>query len=94
MGAFARILSDVHVREPKAAIVVLTIRHWQRMTGDEDPRFASAVNAWNEALKAKGVRVVDVSTDKRMYQPAYFQADLIHPSLAGSAAIASDLDRP
>jgi lysophospholipase L1-like esterase len=90
-NTFTQLLSAIRMRERSARIVVLTIRDWQRMTGNEDRRFVEDVDAWNRFIRMGGVRVVDIAADRRMYQPAYFEADLIHPNLAGNKAIVSDL---
>jgi lysophospholipase L1-like esterase len=85
------IVSTIRRKEPRARIIVLTIRHWQRMTGPEDPRFAKDVTTWNAMIRKSGVNVVDIAADPRMYQGAYFKPDLIHPNAAGNAAIANDV---
>lgn len=89
---FRDILSIVRKKEPNARIVVLTIRHWQRMTGPEDPRFAKDVTTWNAMIRKSGVHVVDISADPRMYQAEYIQSDLIHPNVEGNDAIADDVE--
>lgn len=89
---FRDILSIVRKKEPSARIVVLTIRHWQRMTGPEDPRFAKDVTTWNAMIRKSGVHVVDISADPRMYQAEYIQSDLIHPNVEGNDAIADDVE--
>lgn len=89
---FSDILSIVRKKEPSARIVVLTIRHWQRMTGPEDPRFAKDVTTWNAMIRKSGVHVVDISADPRMYQAEYIQSDLIHPNVEGNDAIADDVE--
>jgi lysophospholipase L1-like esterase len=88
---FTRMLSEIRKSERNASIIVLTLRHMQRMTGVEDSRFAADVDEWNKFIRIDGVRVVDISADRRMYQPMYFQQDLIHPNLAGNEAILDDL---
>lgn len=88
---FRDILSIVRKKEPHARIVVLTIRHWQRMTGPEDPRFAKDVTTWNAMIRKSGAHVVDIAADPRMYQPEFIREDLIHPNLAGNEAIADDV---
>lgn len=89
---FRDILSIVRKKEPNARIVVLTIRHWQRMTGPEDPRFAKDVTTWNAMIRKSGAHVVDISADPRMYQAEYIQSDLIHPNVEGNDAIADDVE--
>jgi lysophospholipase L1-like esterase len=89
---FTRLLSEIRKREGNARIIVLSVRHLQRMTGVEDSRFAADVDEWNKFIRTGEVRVVDISADQRMYQGIYFQPDLIHPNLAGNEAIVSDLD--
>lgn len=88
--AFAQTLALIRRSEPAAAIYLVNLRHWQRMTGMEAPQFAKDVNAWNAMLAATGFRVIDLSSDPRMYRDTYFQADLVHPNAEGNAAIASD----
>lgn len=88
---FTDILSTVRKRETGARIVVLTVRHWQRMTGPEDDRFSKDVTTWNAMIKKSGAKVVDVAADPRMYQAGYVQEDLIHPNVAGNKAIANDV---
>lgn len=89
--SLAAILVKLRQREPHAQIMVLTVRSWQRMTGKEDRHFAADVKEWNSMLHVRGARVVNISDDPRMYQAAYFQADLLHPNLAGNELIASEL---
>jgi lysophospholipase L1-like esterase len=89
---FRDILSIVRKKEPNARIVVLTIRHWQRMTGPEDPRFAKDVTTWNAMIRKSGAHVVDIAADPRMYQSEYIQEDLIHPNIEGNDAIADDVE--
>ena len=89
---FRDILSIVRKKEPNARIVVLTIRHWQRMTGPEDPRFAKDVTTWNAMIRKSGAHVVDIAADPRMYQLEYIQEDLIHPNIEGNDAIADDVE--
>jgi lysophospholipase L1-like esterase len=89
-NAFARALALIRSREPKATIYLVNLRHWQRMTGAESPQFAKDVNAWNAMLAATGLHVVDISSDPRMYRPAYIQGDILHPNPAGNEAIADD----
>lgn len=88
---FLDIVSIVRKRQPRARIVALTVRHWQRMTGPEDPRFAKDVTTWNSMIRKAGVRVVDIAADPRMYQGRFIKPDLIHPNAAGNEAIASDV---
>ncbi len=88
---FTDILSAIRKKEPNARIIVLTIRHWQRMTGPEDPHFAKDVTTWNAMIRKSGVHVVDIASDPRMYQPGFIQEDLIHPNVAGNEAIANDV---
>lgn len=88
---FRDILSTIRKKEPYARIVALTIRHWQRMTGPEDPRFAKDVTTWNAMIRNSGVHVVNIAADPRMYQSAYIRQDLIHPNVAGNEAIANDV---
>lgn len=88
---FEDIVSTVRKKEPRARIVALTIRHWQRMTGPEDPRFAKDVTTWNAMIRQAGVHVVDIAADPRMYQGRYIKWDLIHPNAAGNVVIAGDV---
>lgn len=88
--AFAHVLARIREREPMATIYLVNLRHWQRMADVEAAQFAKDVNAWNAMLAVTGLRVIDLSSDPHMYQPAYFQADLLHPNAEGNAAIASD----
>lgn len=88
---FRDILSTIRKKEPHARIVVLTIRHWQRMTGPEDPRFAKDVTTWNAMIRKSGVHVVDIASDPRMYNSGYIRSDLIHPNIAGNEAIENDV---
>jgi lysophospholipase L1-like esterase len=88
--AFAHALALIHVRAPRAKIYLVSLRHWQRMTGAEAARFANDVNAWNAMLTATGLQIVDAGNDPRMYRSTYIQADFLHPNVAGNAAIASD----
>ncbi len=88
--AFARALALIRRKEPRATIYVVNLRHWQRMTGAEARQFAADVNAWNAMVVATGLPTVDIGDDPRMYRPAFFQADLLHPNAEGNAAIASD----
>jgi lysophospholipase L1-like esterase len=88
--AFAHVLALIRAREPNATIVLVNLRHWQRMTGPESPQFAKDVNAWNAMLARTGLRVVNISTDPRMYRWAYIEPDMLHLNAAGNAAIASD----
>jgi lysophospholipase L1-like esterase len=90
---FAHALALIRAREPGATIVLVNVRHWQRMSGGESPQFARDVNAWNTMLARTGLRVVDISSDARMYEPAFFQADILHPNVEGNAAIASDFPK-
>lgn len=63
----------------------------QRVHEPQDPRFRSDVDAWNAMLAATtGVRVVDVDRDPRMYDPANFFIDNLHPNAGGQRAIESD----
>jgi lysophospholipase L1-like esterase len=91
---FARALALIRAREPQAKIVLIGVRSWQRMTGPPSPQFARDVAVWNAMLRATGLPVVDLTRDPRMYARAYFQPDLLHPNVAGNAAIASDFPRP
>jgi lysophospholipase L1-like esterase len=91
--AFARTLAGIRAKEPRAAIYLVNLRHWQRMTGAESPQFAKDVDAWNAMLARTGVHVVDISSDPRMYQPAYVLGDILHPNAEGNAAIASDFPK-
>lgn len=88
---FKDILSIVRKKEPHARILALTIRHWQRMTGPEDPRFAKDVSTWNAMIRQSGVHVVDIAADPRMYQGPFIKPDLIHPNVAGNAVMADDV---
>lgn len=88
---FEDIVSTIRRKEPHARIIALTIRHWQRMTGPEDPRFFKDVTTWNAMIRKSGVHVVDIAADPRMYQPEYVREDLIHPNVAGNEAIADDV---
>lgn len=88
---FRDILSTIRKTEPRARIIVLTVRHWQRMTGPEDPRFAKDVTTWNAMIKNAGVSVVDIAADPRMYRGAFIKPDLIHPNVAGNRVIANDV---
>jgi lysophospholipase L1-like esterase len=90
---FGRVLAAIRVRDPYAAIYLLTVRHWQRMTGPEAPQFAKDVHAWNTMIKATGLNVVDVADDSRLYRSAYVLPDLLHPSVRGNDAIVSDFAR-
>lgn len=87
---FAHALALIRRKAPNATIYLVNLRHWQRMTGAEAPRFAADVSAWNAMLEATGLPVVDISGDPRMYRHPYIQADLLHPNVEGNAAIASD----
>lgn len=89
--AFKDIVAIVRRKEPKAQIVAITVRSWQRMTGPEDPRFAKDVTAWNVMIGKLHVRVVDIAADRRMYEAAFIQADLLHPNVAGNDVIAGDV---
>jgi lysophospholipase L1-like esterase len=88
--AFAHSLALIRAKEPEATIYLVNLRHWQRMAGQESRQFAKDVNAWNAMLARTGLHVVDISNDPRMYLPAYFLPDLLHPNVEGNAAIASD----
>ncbi len=88
--AFARALASIRTNAPHAKIYLVNLRHWQRMSGPESPQFAKDVNAWNAMLTRTGLRVVDISSDPRMYLAAYILPDLLHPNVEGNAAIASD----
>lgn len=88
---FRDIISIVRKKESRARIIAITIRSWQRMTGPEDPRFAEDVSAWNAMIRATRVHVADIAADSRMYNPGFIQEDLIHPNVAGNAAIADDV---
>jgi lysophospholipase L1-like esterase len=87
---FARVLARIRAQEPGATILLVNLRHWQRMSGGESAQFTKDVSGWNAMLAATGLRVVDISSDARMYEPAYFQADILHPNIKGNAAIAGD----
>jgi lysophospholipase L1-like esterase len=87
---FAKALALIRSREPHAKIVLIGLRSWQRMTGPPAPQFARDVARWNAMLVSTGLTVVDLNRDPRMYDRAYFQADLLHPNVRGNAAIASD----
>jgi lysophospholipase L1-like esterase len=90
---FARMIAAVHRTAPRARIVLVNLRHWQRMTGTEAPQFGRDVRAWNAMLAATRLPVVDASNDRRLYRTAYIQPDLLHPNAAGHEAIANDLSR-
>jgi lysophospholipase L1-like esterase len=92
-GSFSRIVAQIRRRDPSAQIIIVTVRHWQRMTGPEDPRFAADVDAWNRYVRLDGVRVVDIAADPRMYLSENFREDLLHPNLAGHDAITGDFLR-
>jgi lysophospholipase L1-like esterase len=89
-GSFARALVLIRKKEPTAAIYLVNLRHWQRMTGPESLQFERDVSAWNAMLAATGLRVVDISNDPRMYRAEFVQDDLLHPNVAGNDAIAGD----
>lgn len=91
--AFARVLSAVRRREAGARILVFTVRHFQRMTNLENPQFAADVDEWNAFIHIPGARVIDIAADRRLYEPAAMQSDLIHPSLIGNNAIVGDMER-
>lgn len=91
--AFVRALALIRAKEPRATIYLVNLRHWQRMTGAESPQFAKDVEAWNAMLARTGLHVIDISSDPRMYLPAYVFADMLHPNAGGNAAIASDFPR-
>jgi lysophospholipase L1-like esterase len=86
---FAHLIALVRSKEPSAKIYLINLRHWQRMGGPEPAQFARDVDAWNAMLRATKLPVIDLSTDRRMYDPANFLSDCIHPNVAGSKAIAS-----
>jgi lysophospholipase L1-like esterase len=88
--AFALALALIRRAEPGAKIYLVNLRHWQRMTGPEARQFAQDVNGWNAMVAARGLPVVDISGDPRMYRPGFFLADLLHPNAEGNAAMASD----
>jgi lysophospholipase L1-like esterase len=88
--SFRGLLSAIRQREPHARIIAITVRHWQRMTGPEDPRFALDVTEWNAMIRSAHVAVADIAADPRMYQLAFIQPDLLHPNVAGNAVIADD----
>jgi lysophospholipase L1-like esterase len=90
---FAGMVAAVHRTAPRARIVLVNLRHWQRMTGTEAPQFRRDVRAWNAMLSATRLRGVDASNDPRLYRSAYVQPDLLHPNAAGHQAIANDLSR-
>jgi lysophospholipase L1-like esterase len=88
---FTRALMLIRAKEPDALICLVDLRHWQRMTGPESPQFAKDVNAWNAMLRATGLRVVDISSDPRMYERAFILPDILHPNVEGNQVIARDL---
>ncbi len=83
-------IASIRAKAPNARIYLVDLRHWQRMTGPEAPQFAKDVDAWNAMLRATGLRVVDISSDRRMYDVRYILPDLLHPNVEGNEAIASD----
>jgi lysophospholipase L1-like esterase len=91
--AFARALVRIRANEPHAAIYLVNLRHWQRMTGSESRQFAKDVDAWNAMLSATRLQVIDIASDPRMYQPAYVLPDILHLSAEGNGAIASEFPR-
>jgi lysophospholipase L1-like esterase len=92
--AFHRLLAQVRLKEPGAALYAVNLRHWQRMHGPEPAQFKKDVNAWNAMIAATHLRVIDLSDDARMYDPANFLSDEIHPNVAGSKAMAGKFESP
>jgi lysophospholipase L1-like esterase len=88
--SFARALASIRAREPKATIVLVNLRHWQRMTGSESRQFEKDVDAWNAMLSATHLHVIDIASDPRMYRRPYVLPDILHLSAEGNAAIASE----
>jgi lysophospholipase L1-like esterase len=87
---YARLIFKLKRLAPHAQIVLVNLRHWARMTGRESPLLARDTDDWNAMLTMTGLRVVDISADRRLYSSHTIQADLLHPNAAGHAAIASD----
>jgi lysophospholipase L1-like esterase len=87
---FGRALALIRAREPGATIILVNLRHWQRMSGGESVQFSKDVDGWNAMLVRTGLHVVDISHDPRMYDTSFIQADILHPNLEGNKAIASD----
>jgi len=90
---FTRMIAVLRRAAPRARIAVVNLRHWERMTGPEAPQFARDVDAWNAMLAATGLRVVDISADRRLYRSRYIERDLLHPNADGYLAIADDVCR-
>lgn len=63
------------------------------MTSLENPQFAADVDEWNAFIRFPGARVIDIAADRRLYEAAAMQSDLIHPSLIGNNAIVGDMER-
>jgi lysophospholipase L1-like esterase len=90
MKTFAALLRAVRAKEPNAIVLLVNVRHWQRMSGPPDPQFVKDVDRWNAMLGATGLRVVDVDGDSRLYQPRYVFPDWLHPTELGHQAMAQD----
>jgi acyl-CoA thioesterase I len=88
--SFANVLAAVRAKEPAAKVYLLNLRHWQNIGGTEPRQFAKDVDAWNAMLVATHQHVIDICGDARMYDPANFRYDDIHPNVAGSKAMAAD----
>jgi acyl-CoA thioesterase I len=88
---YVHAIALIRAKEPDATIYLVNLRHWQRMTGHEAPQFAKDVNAWNAMLRATGLRIVDISSDPRMYDTRYILPDLLHPDIEGNKAIAREI---
>lgn len=87
--AFSQILARVRKKEPAATIYLVNLRHWQRISATETPQVTQRINAWNAMLVATHERIIDVSSDPRMYDRKYFQRDELHPNAAGHEIIMS-----
>jgi lysophospholipase L1-like esterase len=86
---FAKLLAQIRSKEPAAKVYLVGLRHWQRIGGAEPRQFAKDVDAWNAMLAATNLTVIDLADDPKMYDPANFLRDEMHPNVAGHQAIVS-----
>jgi lysophospholipase L1-like esterase len=90
--SFTRLVKLLRAKAPGATIYLVNLRHWQRIRGPEPTQVARNVDVWNAMLAATGLRVIDLAGDVRMYDPANFLSDEIHPNVAGNKIIAGKLE--